>query len=131
CALPIYSRCRKLSAVRSAARIDAAGPSTSISTPPGSTWVPSGRRTLTVIARSTRRNTSRATLTPEMTSGSRATTAAAAGPPSPSSTHALVTSRSEEHTSELQSRENLVCRLLLEKKKKYRRYKRLMTAQKK
>src|SRR5215475_8820803 len=30
----------------------------------------------------------------------------------------LRTQRSEEHTSELQSRENLVCRLLLEKKKK-------------
>src|SRR5690606_41381385 len=32
--------------------------------------------------------------------------------------------RSEEHTSELQSRENLVCRLLLEKKKiqKYTKY---------
>src|SRR3712207_7599521 len=30
------------------------------------------------------------------------------------------TSRSEEHTSELQSRQYLVCRLLLEKKKKYR-----------
>src|SRR5690606_41310364 len=29
---------------------------------------------------------------------------------------ALADSRSEEHTSELQSRENLVCRLLLEKK---------------
>src|SRR5690606_40028419 len=29
--------------------------------------------------------------------------------------------RSEEHTSELQSRENLVCRLLLEKKKKLNR----------
>src|SRR5690606_40919702 len=29
-----------------------------------------------------------------------------------------MTVRSEEHTSELQSRENLVCRLLLEKKKK-------------
>src|SRR5690606_41192896 len=29
----------------------------------------------------------------------------------------LVVLRSEEHTSELQSRENLVCRLLLEKKK--------------
>src|SRR5690606_40753384 len=29
--------------------------------------------------------------------------------------------RSEEHTSELQSRENLVCRLLLEKKKKNER----------
>src|SRR5207302_5584621 len=30
--------------------------------------------------------------------------------------------RSEEHTSELQSRENLVCRLLLEKKKKIARH---------
>src|SRR6266700_7254251 len=30
--------------------------------------------------------------------------------------------RSEEHTSELQSRENLVCRLLLEKKKKKTKY---------
>src|SRR5690349_24967856 len=29
-------------------------------------------------------------------------------------------SRSEEHTSELQSRRDLVCRLLLEKKKKYK-----------
>src|SRR5690606_40207950 len=31
---------------------------------------------------------------------------------------AVLVDRSEEHTSELQSRENLVCRLLLEKKKK-------------
>src|SRR3712207_7407935 len=30
-----------------------------------------------------------------------------------------VAARSEEHTSELQSRQYLVCRLLLEKKKKY------------
>src|SRR5947209_13801718 len=30
----------------------------------------------------------------------------------------LLTTRSEEHTSELQSRQYLVCRLLLEKKKK-------------
>src|SRR2546427_2922604 len=30
----------------------------------------------------------------------------------------MVTKRSEEHTSELQSQSNLVCRLLLEKKKK-------------
>src|SRR5690606_41837054 len=40
-------------------------------------------------------------------------------PPSGSSTGAprrTSRSRSEEHTSELQSRENLVCRLLLEKK---------------
>src|SRR5207302_11428240 len=34
-----------------------------------------------------------------------------------SSRFRIYTSRSEEHTSELQSRENLVCRLLLEKKK--------------
>src|SRR5258707_10782378 len=33
-------------------------------------------------------------------------------------TSALGTHRSEEHTSELQSRQYLVCRLLLEKKKK-------------
>src|SRR5690606_39770747 len=32
-------------------------------------------------------------------------------------TEKTMISRSEEHTSELQSRENLVCRLLLEKKK--------------
>src|SRR2546427_5859378 len=32
---------------------------------------------------------------------------------------ALVQDRSEEHTSELQSQSNLVCRLLLEKKKKH------------
>src|SRR3712207_8951559 len=32
--------------------------------------------------------------------------------------HEAVRSRSEEHTSELQSRQYLVCRLLLEKKKK-------------
>ena len=30
--------------------------------------------------------------------------------------------RSEEHTSELQSRTNLVCRLLLEKKKKNKKH---------
>src|SRR2546427_6079459 len=34
---------------------------------------------------------------------------------------ANVQSRSEEHTSELQSQSNLVCRLLLEKKKKKKR----------
>src|SRR5258707_6080659 len=35
--------------------------------------------------------------------------------------HALYDLRSEEHTSELQSRQYLVCRLLLEKKKKQAR----------
>src|SRR2546422_5847739 len=42
------------------------------------------------------------------TPGTQTTTASAAG---------LTTVRSEEHTSELQSRLHLVCRLLLEKKK--------------
>src|SRR5690606_40422445 len=36
-------------------------------------------------------------------------------PPDVSDLRPPLTSRSEEHTSELQSRENLVCRLLLEK----------------
>src|SRR5688572_33484695 len=35
-------------------------------------------------------------------------------------THKMVGLRSEEHTSELQSQSNLVCRLLLEKKKRQR-----------
>src|SRR5690554_7510430 len=38
--------------------------------------------------------------------------------PSPWPPHRPCQSRSEEHTSELQSRPHLVCRLLLEKKKK-------------
>src|SRR2546428_9252925 len=37
-------------------------------------------------------------------------------------------SRSEEHTSELQSRSDLVCRLLLEKKKKINQTDRLQTS---
>src|SRR5256885_13440580 len=45
------------------------------------------------------------------------TTATAA---SPVASYAIVPARSEEHTSELQSPCNLVCRLLLEKKKKPR-----------
>src|SRR5439155_24134300 len=40
---------------------------------------------------------------------------------SPRNASSTASSRSEEHTSELQSRGHLVCRLLLEKKKKYGR----------
>src|SRR5205807_10086802 len=36
--------------------------------------------------------------------------------------HGVIVSRSEEHTSELQSPCNLVCRLLLEKKKKKKKH---------
>src|SRR6516165_9860690 len=39
--------------------------------------------------------------------------------PAPPPSREAVRSRSEEHTSELQSQSNLVCRLLLEKKKKH------------
>src|SRR5437870_6682616 len=39
--------------------------------------------------------------------------------PKPAKKRKKPTSRSEEHTSELQSRGHLVCRLLLEKKKKH------------
>src|SRR5688572_31113231 len=39
---------------------------------------------------------------------------------SPAADHSARSGRSEEHTSELQSQSNLVCRLLLEKKKKQR-----------
>src|SRR5690606_42012372 len=47
---------------------------------------------------------------------SRIITASSRAPSASRSASSMV--RSEEHTSELQSRENLVCRLLLEKKKK-------------
>src|SRR5690606_15015244 len=46
-----------------------------------------------------------------------ATGAAHQTPGAPFGCPAILEPRSEEHTSELQSRENLVCRLLLEKKK--------------
>src|SRR5690606_42029565 len=49
---------------------------------------------------------------------SMSTNAAVAGRDDRRILNALRDARSEEHTSELQSRENLVCRLLLEKKKK-------------
>src|SRR3989475_7341810 len=42
----------------------------------------------------------------------------AGGPPRRGAGRVAVMPRSEEHTSELQSQSNLVCRLLLEKKKK-------------
>src|SRR5215212_12025874 len=39
--------------------------------------------------------------------------------------HSLMAARSEEHTSELQSLRHLVCRLLLEKKKKLTNYRQI------
>src|SRR2546429_5849084 len=55
--------------------------------------------------------------------GSWGRSTAGSGAPGPPPTDAPSTrSRSEEHTSELQSRLHLVCRLLLEKKKTLTRY---------
>src|SRR5699024_12222998 len=73
--------------------------------------------------------TGRAAAPPSSTSWTSATAASACSParrtPSPPASACRATTprsvrpvRSEEHTSELQSRFDLVCRLLLEKKKK-------------
>src|SRR5690349_24154587 len=72
-------------------------------------------------------------MTTFLTPSSRANTPACAGPapPNAKSTKSrgsnpfstvilrMMSARSEEHTSELQSRRDLVCRLLLEKKKQH------------
>src|SRR3712207_9428663 len=54
---------------------------------------------------------------PDITVVGQAGTMAEARPLLPEADVALIDLRSEEHTSELQSRQYLVCRLLLEKKK--------------
>src|SRR3712207_6881138 len=51
-----------------------------------------------------------------LASGRLASSAAPAAPPASPCARTSSSSRSEEHTSELQSRQYLVCRLLLEKK---------------
>src|SRR5438477_7597329 len=72
--------------------------------PPRSTLFP-----YTTLFRSTRRGSTHSPSTAPASSGTLVTT-------TPGSRNRR--SRSEEHTSELQSHVNLVCRLLLEKKKK-------------
>src|SRR5690242_21074266 len=75
--------------------------------PPSSTLFP-----YTTLFRSCRRPAWRASNRPAPTSSVEA---------APAATAARSASRSEEHTSELQSHVNLVCRLLLAKKKLARR----------
>src|SRR2546430_3629025 len=81
--------------------------------PPRSTLFP-----YTTLFRSVPRN--RATRLPFFEPSRPMTCTSAAGNPASLSrlAIALAATRSEEHTSELQSQSNLVCRLLLEKKKK-------------
>src|SRR5438445_9766981 len=62
------------------------------------------------------RSRERSRTNPTLTSSWRPT--AALGRPSNGGGTTSICPRSEEHTSELQSRQYLVCRLLLEKKKK-------------
>src|SRR2546429_4581412 len=66
------------------------------------------------------RSSSRCRLTPPAKSISSSRFAGNGGFPPAQTLHCcgIATERSEEHTSELQSRLHLVCRLLLEKKKK-------------
>src|SRR2546426_6034167 len=76
---------------------------------------------LPISRRRPRTTRSRRAGSPPSRAGSRTASRAAAGrrQPSPGCDPA---SRSEEHTSELQSPCNLVCRLLLEKKKKNKKH---------
>src|SRR2546426_5845218 len=70
-----------------------------------------------VVRRTCGKSTGHATI-PEGRIGSRAARAARSDPIAWLVRSGFSTMRSEEHTSELQSPCNLVCRLLLEKKKK-------------
>src|SRR5690606_41303562 len=81
--------------------------------PPGPTLFP-----YTTLFRSSR-SIAAATASPSAPSRIRSSSSVRRidGPPAP---YAPLCCRSEEHTSELQSRENLVCRLLLAKKKPHR-----------
>src|SRR5438046_3632696 len=63
----------------------------------------------------------------EAASGLSTTKALGTSPASSSALRITADERSEEHTSELQSLTNLVCRLLLEKKKKKNRPKQVKT----
>src|SRR5690606_41943761 len=81
--------------------------------PPRSTLFPTRRSS--DLSRLSRNRRTASTSGPTRTLTSSATNSARRPPGSPS---APPSTRSEEHTSELQSRENLVCRLLLEKKNK-------------
>src|SRR3712207_7391099 len=81
--------------------------------PPRSTLFP-----YTTLFRSSSTRSSRTASRPARESRSRRTSSRGVRlPPSTATREAISGARSEEHTSELQSRQYLVCRLLLEKKK--------------
>src|SRR5690606_40783464 len=90
-------------------------PGSSPAVPRSSPAAPGARRSVT-SAPCANRGRGRGTSQP--CSASVDSSACQPKPPSTTATR-TVAPRSEEHTSELQSRENLVCRLLLEKKKEH------------
>src|SRR2546421_7415284 len=81
--------------------------------PPRSTLFP-----YTTLFRSRSRSGRCVPVGPRLVHQQRATSSAVPRVPQPGSYSVAPVARSEEHTSELQSRSDLVCRLLLEKKKK-------------
>src|SRR5690606_41162564 len=98
-----------------------------MSSPPGTingsqycAGVPSARRRWVRVACPPQRAQTAVSLVTESAIARRYAIAGNGSPRKLVSSPATITSRSEEHTSELQSRENLVCRLLLEKKKMQR-----------
>src|SRR5690606_41073230 len=96
-------------------------PAFSASTTSGAAWVWMRSIIATWLALSLASRASSARLTGTGSHGGRSSCPALAfraSAASAASASAASAARSEEHTSELQSRENLVCRLLLEKKKK-------------
>src|SRR3712207_8263127 len=82
---------------------------------PISAWAPSTR----ARAATARRATPGGCATPCQSSSEASERSYTSQPPSPGLRAAESATRSEEHTSELQSRQYLVCRLLLEKKHNY------------
>src|SRR5690554_7343295 len=84
-------------------------------------WTTNPTRTRTILTTATRPiapKRHRAMLRRLLAAANRALLPARQPPPPPEFLPPEFLPRSEEHTSELQSRPHLVCRLLLEKKKK-------------
>src|SRR3712207_8691422 len=79
-------------------------------------------RASTVLLAAGKRALERQDLVAASSIGQRATQLPSSGSARVHALEFLGRARSEEHTSELQSRQYLVCRLLLEKKKKYTKY---------
>src|SRR3712207_31818 len=104
-------------AVRTSRRLSWAVPSAA-DIRPSSSWLRTSARTVRSPAASASTDACTERTVPTSRRTTRTVNAPASRMPTVRDTHRVRT-RSEEHTSELQSRQYLVCRLLLEKKKKF------------